>query len=100
MKFGLADNDFNKLVKIAIEPLVKAGAKIWVFGSRARGDYQKFSDLDLYIETNKNLDNLIEKVKEELIDSDLPIKVDLAQSKYFASAYKESLNQDKVLWPL
>ncbi|MBE9540577.1 MAG: nucleotidyltransferase domain-containing protein [Proteobacteria bacterium] len=32
-----------------MNPLKNQGANVWIFGSRARGDHQEYSDLDLMV---------------------------------------------------
>ncbi len=98
MKYGLTKTDFDYIEEIAVKPLQKAGAKIWVFGSRARGDFKKFSDLDLYIESDQDLNRQINEITEILIESNLPIKIEFVQSKYFAKSYRDSFEADKILW--
>ena len=45
-QFGLSEDELNTLAQLVVGPLVGAGAKVWCFGSRARGDHKKFSDID------------------------------------------------------
>jgi predicted nucleotidyltransferase len=47
MIFGLSDHEYELLAQLAISPLQKCGAKVWIFGSRARGDQRLYSDIDL-----------------------------------------------------
>jgi len=42
MKFGLTQEEYAFVAAQVIEPLRARGATVWCFGSRARGDYQKF----------------------------------------------------------
>ena len=49
---------------------------ISAFGSRVKGNYKKFSDIDLCI--MENVDDLtLFNIKEQFSDSDLPMKVDI-----------------------
>jgi predicted nucleotidyltransferase len=94
-KFGLTDNDYA-LIKQALAPLYQQQAIVWCFGSRARGDHSTYSDLDLLIECNTDLISTLGKINEALVDSSLPIKVDLVQKQDFAHAYRDAFEQDKV----
>lgn len=47
MSFGLRPKDWQTVQSLAIKPLQALGARVYVFGSRARGDHTEFSDLDL-----------------------------------------------------
>jgi predicted nucleotidyltransferase len=92
--FGLTEQEY-RLVDKAIQALINQGAKIWCFGSRARGDHRKYSDLDLMVECEKDLTREIAAIQEELEESNLPIKVDLVQEKDFAESYRESYLRDR-----
>ncbi len=97
MKFGLEEQDYHFLKK----QLTAAGefnAKIYCFGSRARGDYHEFSDLDLMLESDKDLSDLIGELREVFEESSLPIKIDLVQLKDFEKSYLENYLKEKTLF--
>jgi len=96
MKFGLTEEQFNYLQETVINPLKKLGAVIWVFGSRARGDHQEFSDLDLMVDSRKDISARIGEIQESLEEGNFHYKVDIVQSKDFAESYRESFERDKV----
>jgi uncharacterized protein len=94
MKFGLTTSELNFILSTIVDPIKKQGAKVFCYGSRARGDYKKFSDLDLMVENGDeiNLYELHEKVQE----SNFPYKVDIVHYKDFADAYKTGYEKDKI----
>ncbi|NCN41994.1 nucleotidyltransferase domain-containing protein [bacterium] len=96
-KFGLREENWEVLRLLAIDPLKKADAKVWVFGSRARGDSQKFSDLDLLYEFRESAPiALIGTIEESLENSNLPIKVDLVNRRDLAESYRDQIEKEKV----
>lgn len=95
MKFGLSQNDYDFLAKQLKEKL-PPDSNVFCYGSRARGDYQKFSDIDLMVESNQDCSHAIIELKETFEESRLPIKVDIVDLKNFASAYLPSYHRDKV----
>ena len=95
MKFGLAQEDFDFIQK-HLEKLRNQKAKIWCFGSRARGDHRPFSDLDLMVESEADLTKEIAEVKEVFEESRLPIKIDIVDLKSFAQSYRPGFEKDKV----
>ncbi len=64
--------------------------------SRARGDNQKFSDLDVLVEGNVD-PKVLSKIREDLDDSSLPIKVDIVLDSTLAESYRKGVEQDRVL---
>lgn len=50
MKFGLSEQQFEILNDILIQLLKKKNAKVYIFGSRARGKHHPFLDVDILFE--------------------------------------------------
>lgn len=97
MKFGLSAAQYELILELVVEPIHKHGGLVYCYGSRARGDYKKFSDLDLMIESEKDLSDVSFKIQEKLSNSNFPYKVDLVQLKDFAESYLPSYERDRVL---
>lgn len=95
MKFGLAAKDYEFISK-ALSPLREMGARIWCFGSRARGDHRPFSDLDLMVESPADLSRAVAALKEVFEESRLPIKIDLVELRDFAESYRPGFEKDRV----
>lgn len=91
-KFGLEDEIINKIVEILKKYKEVDGAKI--FGSRARGDYKKASDIDIAL-FGENLTHTINtKIFYEIDELYLPYKVDLIN---FNSLGIENKIKDNIL---
>ncbi len=98
MNFGLRPKDWQTVEALAIKPLQALGALVYVFGSRARGDHKEFSDLDLLYEISKKPEgHVLFKIKDSLVESDLPIKIDLVDFDELADSYRSSALKDRVL---
>lgn len=99
MKFGLSATQYDLLSEKLIVPLKQKGIRLWVFGSRARGEHKPFSDIDILFSLS-NPKALTEGelflIKEDLIDSNLPFKVDLVNEKELAPSYRDSVLRDRV----
>lgn len=103
MKFGLTGNEFDFIVREIVQPLNEFGLKVYCFGSRARGDHQKFSDLDLLVEIKEDfafekVSSKIGQITETLVESNFPYKVDLVLSNRLASSYLENIDREKVVF--
>ncbi|MBP9680988.1 MAG: nucleotidyltransferase domain-containing protein [Bacteriovorax sp.] len=100
MRFGLTDSQYLLLEELIINPLKLKNALVYIFGSRARGEHQKFSDIDvLFIDDPKNtIDHrYISRLKESVEESNFPLKVDLVRDSELAKSFRESVDRDKVL---
>lgn len=98
MKFGLTQEQFDFVIKHVVEPLTNQGAQVYCYGSRARGDHQQYSDLDLMVESNRPLDALIAEILEALQKSNFPLSVDLVNYRNFAESYKPGYLKDRKLF--
>ena len=96
MKFGLTAEQYTYIHDLVVKPLEAMNAQVWCYGSRARGDYKPYSDLDIMVESPHDLSGVIEQIKERLTNSNFPYKVDIVEYKHFADAYKASYRTDKV----
>ena len=94
-QFGISRVHWELIDRILLKPIRKVGGRVWVFGSRARGDYAKFSDLDIL------LDGAIEpaflsSISEDLEESTLPFRVDLVCDRDLADAYRAGVLKERV----
>ena len=73
--------------------------KIWLFGSRARGDNKDYSDIDIAIDIGRRLTrpelgqvyNIVEAVN-------IPEKVDVVDMHAIPPAMKENVLKEGIVW--
>ncbi|MCB0411435.1 MAG: nucleotidyltransferase domain-containing protein [Bdellovibrionales bacterium] len=100
MKFGLTDNEYEYLKETVVFPLQGLGCAVWCYGSRARGDHSKYSDVDMMVEAPKTIDESkvqkqIFEISETLSKSNFPYIVDLVLYSNFAESYKKKYLEEK-----
>jgi predicted nucleotidyltransferase len=90
---GLCDSDLT-IIKKALGIHIKIA---WLFGSRAKGTQQKYSDIDLLLDPDYDL-NLqdLAKIRDYLEESPLPFKVDLVLRSQLAASYIDSIMSERV----
>lgn len=94
--FGLSVDQYNYILKTVVRPLEQRGAQVWCFGSRARGDFKPFSDLDIMIEIEDvDISNEISEIAEHLSNSNFPYKVEIILLSQFAESYKPGYLKDR-----
>lgn len=99
MKFGLTPQQYEFVLQNVVIPLRQEGAEVYCFGSRARETHRQFSDLDLMVEgEGKALNAKIGAIRENLVESNFPYKVDLVLFSEFADSFKPGYLQDKKLF--
>ncbi len=89
MNYGLKDTVIERLQSIfRAYPQV---SKVIIYGSRARGDYKKGSDIDLTLQGEASLDwKILGRIQNEIDDLLLPYKLDI-------SLYHEISDKDVLL---
>ena len=94
--FGLEPEHWAIVERLLIHPLKSSGAEVWVFGSRVRGTHQKFSDLDVLYEHSTLRGGQLAEIEEALVESSLPIKVDLVDVRDLAVSYRASILSERM----
>jgi predicted nucleotidyltransferase len=75
MRFGLSDIVVSRIIQVFTQfPQVE---KVILYGSRAKGNYKKGSDIDLVIEGNNITISCLAKIRNAIDDLLLPYTVDL-----------------------
>lgn len=101
MNYGLTPQEYELLSKLAVEPLKTAGAAVWIFGSRARGDHRPTSDIDLMynLPSEKTMPKgLLYTIKTDLEESRISYTVDIVDEQSLAKSYKvDALRERKAL---
>lgn len=73
--FGLNDEVIAKICTV-LSKIVEVRTAV-IYGSRARGDYKPYSDIDMML-TGDNINSIIQsKIETELDDLLLPYKIDI-----------------------
>ncbi|BBG66021.1 hypothetical protein NNO_1318 [Hydrogenimonas sp.] len=72
-------------------------SRIYLFGSRARGDDTEWSDIDIALDSPKDLSQKLAKVRFEIEESLLPCKVDLIDLRR-APYLKKVVEKEGVRW--
>ncbi len=78
-----------------LKPYLSETQRVFVYGSRAKGEHRRFSDLDLAIAGD--IDPLMmAQLTFDLEDSDLPFQVDVHRMKDFSEAFLKLIEGDFV----
>ncbi|MFN8845848.1 MAG: nucleotidyltransferase family protein, partial [Bdellovibrionales bacterium] len=96
--FGLTSEQFEIVNSLVIKPLKNRNCRVWIFGSRSTGKFQKFSDLDILYESTDEIElSFIFNIKSNIEESNLPIKVDIVNIKDLAESYSEEILKNRIL---
>lgn len=97
MKYPIDAKSKEKIIAI-ISALVPE-AKIYLFGSRARGTNSEWSDIDLALDAGKRLPQLsVGELNDIMVATNLPYKVDIVDVYAVSEDMRKSINDEKILW--
>lgn len=76
-------------------------AKIYLFGSRARGNYKKYSDIDIALDAGKPLPiQDVDEVKSMLNESNIIHLIDVLDFHSVNTAMQEAIMKEKIIWKI
>ncbi len=92
-------NDLTIARDIASRVLAGTGAKAILFGSRARGDARQWSDIDLAIDSEKDLPpEIFSALREAFEDSNLLLNVDVVDLRDASAEIRSAVLREGVPW--
>ncbi|HIC09353.1 MAG TPA: nucleotidyltransferase domain-containing protein [Aquificales bacterium] len=71
--------------------------EVYLFGSRARGDFSPYSDVDIAILSRRDLSEKLTLLREILEESNFPLKVDIVELKK-APYLVETVKKEGIRW--
>lgn len=84
---------------IAIHLLRGTSAKVYLFGSWARGENRMSSDIDIAVEHDGDVSlELMLQLKEELEESTVAYRVDVVDLTYAEIPLVEAVRREGILW--
>ncbi len=90
---------YRKMVQIMLRRHLPH-AEVWAYGSRVNGDCHEASDLDLVVRNPVALDETLpdlSDLKEALVESNLPIRVDLVDWARIPEAFRREIERAYVV---
>lgn len=96
-KYPLPEHYKTKMLEII--QLHLPTAKIYLYGSRARNENRKGSDIDIALDTGNVIDiKIMWKIEEAIEDSTIPFFVDVIDLNNISSKFRERIEKDMVPW--
>ncbi len=98
--FGLSEKSLSEIQNLLIKILeLKTSYAVFVFGSRSKNTYKKYSDLDLWIESQPALSlKELSVLHDSFEQSDLAIKIDIVTPENCLPEYKSQITSEIKLW--
>lgn len=94
-----ADPDLAEALGIVRRHVPVELARLWLFGSRARGDHRRWSDIDVAVEPVGPVpEGWLSEVRDALAESNLLLNVDLVDFADADDAFRSVIRREAVLW--
>jgi predicted nucleotidyltransferase len=95
----IAQRELDKVRRIVLERLEGRRVRVYLFGSRARGDAMRWSDVDVAVEPLEPLPGLLlGDIQEALEESDVVYKVDLVDLSAVTNEFRGEVEREGIPW--
>ncbi|RZN13529.1 MAG: nucleotidyltransferase domain-containing protein [Methanosarcinales archaeon] len=99
MNITVYEKALKVLENIAKDAFKDSEVQIVLFGSRARGDYAKTSDIDIGILPNGEINRKeLILLREKVENSNIPYKVDVVNLSQTSKEFTEKALKEGILW--
>jgi predicted nucleotidyltransferase len=90
--------DKKKIIDIISVLIPKA--KIYLFGSRARGTHRPSSDIDIALDAGKQIlpRHRVGEVRSMFVESHIPQKIDIVDLYLESDEMRKTILEDKIVW--
>ena len=95
--FGLEDRHLNFIKETLKKYIPNSNAKFYIFGSRAKGTYKEYSDVDIAIDSSDLTSDIKSKLELEFENSTFPYEVDIVDLNNIKENFKNLIQDDLVL---
>ena len=98
MKFGLEQRHLDFVIETLNKYIKRNDVKFYIFGSRAKGTYKEYSDIDIAVKVPdyKLSSNVLGKILTELSDSTLPYEVDVIDLNSVDKKFKDLIEKSLI----
>ncbi|MCB9492722.1 MAG: nucleotidyltransferase domain-containing protein [Epsilonproteobacteria bacterium] len=74
-------------------------AKIYLYGSRAKGTHREWSDIDLALDAGKKLERVdVGEARDMFQESNIPYKISVVDFNGVSQDFKQEIGETKVVW--
>lgn len=95
MKFGIPAESIKLILDEIKSHLGSSiGARLYIYGSRVKGNYRQYSDIDILLKADNYDENELSKI--DFSELDIPYKVDFVLDRDLYEPYKEEIYSHMV----
>jgi len=99
MRTSVLSHDLTTVRKIVLSHLRRRAAKVFLFGSHARGKAREHSDIDVAILPLKPLPPMtLTEIREALAESDVVRNVDIIDLSETDAKFRRRVEKEGIVW--
>lgn len=87
-----------RYLKKLLKEKLPEGSQVFLFGSRAKGTSAKFSDIDIGVIADKDIEKVIIEIKEIIEESFVPYDIDIIDFNKVSKKFKEEAMKRIIPW--
>jgi predicted nucleotidyltransferase len=92
-------DDLAQVRRVVVDKLGGLPARIFLFGSRARGDARRASDIDIALEGSSPLPiELLSEIRDALEESEILPRVDVVDLMRASAELRRRVHQEGIEW--
>lgn len=98
---SIAQWSLQEIHRIARSILADQPVELYLFGSWARGDVKRASDIDIAVLATGPVDpTVLAELRSALEESDVPYRVDVVDLRTTSDEFRRRVLQEGIRWPL
>lgn len=98
MESNMENTLIQRVKAIVLQHFSTQNVRIYLFGSWARGEQKRSSDIDIAIEGNKDISYEITLLREKLEESTIPRRIDVVDMHYAGKALCQRIRKEGIVW--
>jgi hypothetical protein len=96
---SIYEKRMERIKTVVLDAFRGEDVMIMLFGSRARGDFSRRSDIDIGIMPGKKYDQKkLILLKEKLENMNIPYKIDIVNISKVSDVFREKVMQEGKIW--
>jgi len=90
-------NASEEIIRNVLRGALPAGAPVYLFGSRSRGDFRWNSDFDFWVDADVPRETIL-AIEEQIEESIVPFGVDLVCTRQLQGKFGQQVKQEAKRW--
>lgn len=94
----MGENVIEAVKKCVLSHFQREDVQIYLFGSWARGEQKRSSDIDIAIESKQDMAYKVSLLREKLEESVIPRRVDVVDMNHAGRVLCQRIRKEGILW--